>query len=354
MRALTFNVWHGLAGRGTVRFDELEPVGAREARESRQDRAFLAAKFDFVFLQELNPVDARAAHLARLLGYDECHCIDQSGVKVLGWGLPVNLRSGLAILANPALQLRSLGELELSGGAYEFVADSASFQLRERRCALFAEAKLASGGSVLLVNAHLHHGVEPSLEFAETLLRAERGGTISTLERKAIERNMLEADERRARETATLLERIERLARGCDGVLVGCDLNSTIRGSAYRMMREAGFADLYAFDRGVHQDDQMKRLDSAAHATWNSARNLDNRVYSQNFSLSVPDFGREDVQALHKAYDLRPRRIDFLFGRGVFAHTSRGGQSQSGLWADEAIDGRFLSDHFGVWAEFEG
>lgn len=346
-RALTFNVWHGLGGQGVLRFSELEPKPRREARYARQEKRLAEGDFDVLFLQELNPVDERSARLSRALRMDECHAVDQSGVKIGGWGLPLNLKSGVAILARPELRLRGLGALTLSGAPYEVVKSSASFQLREHRIALFATMESPRFGRILLVNAHLHHGVEPSLEFDEVLAGALRDRILSEREAGRVQAVMRQADERRAAETARLLERIDRLSHGADSVLVGGDFNSTWRGTAYRAMVEAGFVDVYAAAR---MPSALRALDEPEHATWNSARNADNRLYSPKFLLPVPDFGRPAVLALHRMYDARTRRIDFVFARGELAQQT----CAAALWATEADPrtGGFLSDHFGAQAEW--
>jgi endonuclease/exonuclease/phosphatase family metal-dependent hydrolase len=374
VRALSLNVWHGLNGQGIARFGELEPPGRRERRYALQERALGAGGFDIFFLQELNPVDSRAARLARALALDECHAVDQSGIKLFGFGLPTNLRSGIGILARPRLRLRSLGALTLSGEPFEIVAERASFQLREHRVALFAEATDPDRGRILLVNAHLHHGIEPSAELSQSLRALEAAGRLASRERSAIERVTLLADERRAREAERLLERVERLAHGCESILIGGDFNSTWRSTAYRLFAEAGFIDAYASiyakpparpaSGSSISAPALAALDCAEHGTWNSVRNADNRRFSQSFPLPVPDFGRPEVLAAHRLYDLRPRRIDFLLARGGLASALGSGGATSapggdagfraGLFADQpdAETGLFLSDHFGVWADW--
>ena len=348
LKTLTFNAWHGLAGRGSLKFAELEPAGRRAERERLQARAFASDEFDLVFLQELNPVEARAQALGRELSMDAVCAVDQTGIKLFKFGFPVNLRSGVGILARPELRMRTLGSLELSHEAGEFVCPWASFQLRERRVAAFAQCESPACGRLLAVVAHLHHGIEPSPEFDARLIEAVNAGELSEAERAAIKATMTAADERRAREAMRLLERIERLAVGFDSVLIGGDLNSTWRGTAYRILIEAGFSDVFADFAGGRD---LRELDGPLAATWNSERNPDNRRFSRNFSLPIDDFGRAEVRSLHRAYDSRTRRIDFLLARGALAPVS------AGLWADQPageIQGQpaCLSDHFGVQAEF--
>lgn len=339
MRVLTYNTWHGLTGAGLLSFGELEPASRRRLRFQLQDRELSDSGADLLFLQELNPVGERAKRLARQLAKDEVHQVDQAGMKLFGYGVPSNLSSGLAILARQGWGLKHLASVRLSGG-FGRSGDLFNVQLAEVRYALIAAIKHPMWGDVLLCNAHLHHGFEltPSLE--KKLEDGLARGVISREERARMETVMMASRERRIREVERLFQVLEPLAKGRDGVLMGGDLNSTPQGIAYRMVMERGFVDLHA--------EALKARGLTEENTWDPPRNRANHELAENFVYTVPSFGRSEVKALLRAYDLESRRIDFLFARGSVAE----GQITCRLWAQEPRNGLILSDHFGVLADW--
>ncbi|HEX4925173.1 MAG TPA: hypothetical protein VFV50_13860, partial [Bdellovibrionales bacterium] len=155
LKAVTYNVWHGLSGQGLFRFSELEPPGRKELRKKAQIENLRAEKPDLLFLQEVNPIVSGSRFYADNLGLHEVHQTDQAGLELFGFGLPTNLRTGLCILADPKWRLTKVAGVRLSGRGY--LSDSMSLQLAEFRYALFARLE-KDGKSLLAVNLHLHHG----------------------------------------------------------------------------------------------------------------------------------------------------------------------------------------------------
>lgn len=340
---MTYNTWHGLTGGGLLSFGELEPEARRLLRFQLQDREISDLDPDLVFLQELNPVAARSKTLARHLDADEVHQADQSGIKFLGRGIPSNLCTGLSILARRGLGLKKLASIRLSGG-FGRSGDYFSLQFAEVRYALIAEIRHRDWGHVLLCNAHLHHGFELTPSIRIKLDEAFVSGVISLEEREAMEAAMHVSRLRRMREIERLFDALEPLAKGMDGVLMGGDFNSTPDGIAYQTVVSRGFID-------VHETVARKRGERAQD-TWEPARNIDNHRFAENFVYTVPVFGRPEVKAILRAYDLESRRIDFLFARG----SVEDGIASCRLWGESPINGPFngliLSDHFGVEAEW--
>ena len=168
-RFLTYNLWHGLSPASPLAFAALEPKGRRDLREAEQIRLFQELKPDLCFFQEVNPVFPRVQTLTRQTGMSAVLQPDLVGLKLFGLGLPVNLHSGLVILAAKSLGLKKLAGVSLSRPGTHWVHNWGSWQLKEERFALFAEAMLPNWGRVLIVNTHLHHGLEATPDFESKL-----------------------------------------------------------------------------------------------------------------------------------------------------------------------------------------
>lgn len=367
LKIATFNVWHGLAGRGVVRFREFEEPQRREERFQLTLRTLFDLDPDILLLQELNPVSRQGRELTRVLGGEFIGRIDQGGLKFLAHGFPQNLATGLGIVVRGSV--RALGRSETTGGerlpnyvrlsgSLGFSGERLSLQLGEFRYAQFESVVHPALGRLLIANAHLHHGFERFPALMTLLDAAVVAGRISKADYEALLPALDVARARRLHEVDRLLEIIHRFERQHDGVLIGGDLNSTPEGAAYHALLADGFEDLAATTVG-HKNE-------ADGPTWDPLSNVENhRIQSEvGFDFPLPTFGNDEFTKIYRAFDSESRRIDFLFGKGSLS--PRGVKM---IRADEPVQPVRLthvqrfgfppsakalapSDHFGLIATF--
>ncbi len=349
MRILSYNLWHGLSPTSLVLFKELEPRTRRELREIAQCELIRSLKPDFSFFQEVNPVATRAPKLrAYIEGQVEFHP-DLVGAKFLGVGVPINLNSGQAILSGRKWPLKGLGAFSLDSDRSGFVSKMASWQVREQRYALFAESIFPGVGRVLLVNTHLHHGLEDTLELRLELEALIKELGLSENVHDELILRLQKGNERRLREWEVLQNQIERHSARASAVVMAGDFNAspTVKGGLIEKITDAGFKDLWSwarpsepgftFDGVANEANHRLQDDFPSTMTWDDLT-FDNGI-------------REKLAALVKKHEARQRRIDYVFVR---ANSSL--KSVQAELIGKPVDGLAPSDHFGVLVDidFEG
>lgn len=394
LKIASLNTWHGLNGKGRIAFGLLEARSERVARLARQVNALKALDADILLLQEVNPLPFRAHWYARQL-HKRCEYVScNAGVK-LGWGPPWNLNEGLAILYPQNWQVETLGRKRLSGELRlkplrlsQVGGPYLSFQLHESRVALAIRLTLPphrqhanSTGvtSVLLGVTHLHHAPALTPRNEAVLDRMTSEG-LSNDERLHVLKAFRTANARRVSEVDTLASWLERLRKPGEPVLLGGDFNSEPESAPVRTLLRHGWSDLWNV-AGLPDTPEKA-------ATWDPGRNP-LAWASQKFHQVGGDYSPR-VESLFREVDALPRRIDYLFvyppsgldtvdvrsDLGCLGHlrkASRFGFLQGnplateglGVHLDNAFSERpekhnfdveenahFVSDHFGVYAEF--
>lgn len=346
MRFVTFNLWHGLAPSSPVAFEELEPAGRKVLREELQYEVLRELQPDICFFQETNPVGVRAEHFATELGMDFCFQPDLVGLKLFGLGIPYNLNSGLLTMARRPLGLKCLEGVSLSRPGTHLVHSWGSWQLKEERFALFSETMLPKWGRVLLINTHLHHGLEATPEFLSELENLAKEMELSDGVVSELKSRLAAGAERRARELAALLEAVQRYESRYEVVILGGDFNASPETQFGGELRDAGFVDVWreasAADPGL---------------TFDSTRNQANHRMLTGFpiTLMVEDLSfsskvKEALMSLARRQEARPRRIDYLWMR---ANSSRLEVTSARIFGQPNSEGLAPSDHFGVCADIE-
>lgn len=342
LRIATFNVWHGLAGRGVRRFREFESSERREDRFRETLRILDDLDPQILLLQELNPVSKRGRDLRQVLGGQFFGRIDQSGLKLFSHGFPENLSTGLGMVVRgdvrPARERQDESAipefLRLSGGL-GFSGEVMSFQFEELRYAQLKSVWHEKFGRILVVNTHLHHGFERFPSLMNLLDEAVRRARISAADRDSLMVYLDRAQMRRLHEIDRLLEAVHKAESAHDGVLIGGDLNSTSSGAAYKALILDGYRD-FSNDLDV---------------TWDPVTNIENHRIQreEGFDFPLPNFGNPEFVNVYRAFDALPRRIDFLLGKGSLATPKK--VSRFGFVNKEL--GFAPSDHYGVAATFE-
>lgn len=346
MRFLTFNLWHGLTPSSPVAFEALEPAGRRALRELQQVEVLRALEPDICFFQETNPVQSRAREFSSVLGMDSCLQPDLVGVKLFGLGIPLNLNSGLLTLARRSLGMKCLEGVSLSRPGSHLVHSWGSWQLKEERFALFAEAILPKWGRVLLVNTHFHHGLEATPDFLKELEKLAKQLEISEGVIEEIKSRLQAGSERRARELKVLLETLARYESRYEVIILGGDFNASPETGFGAKLHEAGFKDVWC---EANPQDPGLSFD----ATQNSANHFLMTTFP--ITLVVEDLSfsskvKEALMALARKQEDRPRRIDYLWMRANSLDLT---VKQAKLFGQPDAEGLAPSDHFGICADIE-
>ena len=346
MRFVTFNLWHGLTPGTPVAFDELEPAGRKALREELQFDVLRELQPDICFFQETNPVGPRAAHFSTELGMDYCFQPDLVGMKLFGLGIPYNLNSGLLTMARRPLGLKCLEGVSLSRPGTNLVHSWGSWQLKEERFALFSETMLPKWGRVLLINTHLHHGLEATPGFLQELEQLANEMDLSEGVVSELKSRLAAGSERRGRELAALLDALKQYESRYEVVILGGDFNASPEGGFGSELRDAGFVDVWGAAHPVEPG-----------FSFDSTRNQANHRMLTEFpiTLVVEDLSfsskvKEALMALARRQESRPRRIDYLWMR---ANSSKLEVATARLFGEPNSEGLAPSDHFGVCADIE-
>lgn len=346
MRLLTFNLWHGLSPKGPLAFEALEPDGRRHLRERLQVEVLKKLNPDICLFQEVNPVVPRVGQLARALGMSAEYQPDLVGTKLFGAGFPLNLNSGLAILSQQNLGLRWVNALSLSRPGVRLVRNWASWQLREERFAVFCETLIPNWGRVLLVNTHLHHGLENTPEFMNKIHDLADELALSPSMMADLKERVVRGDQRRKNEAQVLLEELDRLEKRYEVILIGGDFNAEPRNALFEPFKARGFRDVWAEAQPETDGFTFDRLKNEANHVLQSHFPAPLMVEDLTFSGKVKDA----LVQLARAQDGRPRRIDYLWmrSRSVQIHVN-----SVELVGSPNPEGLAPSDHFGVCADLE-
>lgn len=345
MRILTYNLWHGLSPSNPLMFDALEPEARRRLRYGLQPGIISSVHADFVFLQECNPAPERLVEFQTRLGMDGFYQSDMVGIKILGVGFPLNLNSGLITLAQKDHHLRWLSGPRLSG-ARSFLSSWASFQLKEERYALMCEAMMPGLGRVLLVNTHLHHGLECDPAFMDRVMSAAEELGLSPMQKTELKERLEHGNRRRLQEMGTLLKAIKKWSARYELVVLGGDFNAENQGELGQLLREHGFKDAWLEAPGAGPGLSFDKED-----------NIANHVLQERFpsTLMVDDLTfsaktKETLMELMRVQEARPRRIDQIWYRSVQKPIRVSGAELVGR---PDADGMAGSDHFGVAVNIE-
>ncbi len=346
MRFLTFNLWHGLSPSTPVAFEALEPVARRELREAKQLETLAQVAPAISFFQEVNPVASRGPEIASHLESDCVTQLDLVGLKLFGVGIPLNLNSGLMTAVAKRYPLKKIGAVSLSRPGVNLVHRWASWQLREERFALFSETMLPKWGKVLLVNTHIHHGLEATPDLLEKLTQSAKELELSDTMVSELRERFLKGNARRKQELDVLLKNVEKLGKRYAAVVMAGDFNASPESETATALRELGFRDVWREVRG-----------SEPGYTFDPPANRANHLLQVNFPLTliVEDLSfsarvKESLLAMAREQERRPRRIDYLWLKTNGLDVRVKSAELVGL-PDK--DGLAPSDHFGVSADLE-
>jgi endonuclease/exonuclease/phosphatase family metal-dependent hydrolase len=337
-----YNVWHGHGGTGFLEISNLEPKGRKQRRIAFQIEEFRKLAPDLLFLEELDPVGKLAKRYASELGMDQIHQADNCGMKIGGLGFPFNFFSGIGILAKPELHLRRLGSKKLSGPSLCGCSDDFGFQTGEFRYALAGEITHPDYGKLLVVVAHIHHGLELNEAIETPLLQLLRLGYLNRTQYGKFRERVQAEDDRRLHEVAGILKLIKKYRTPEHrGVILAGDFNSISTSPSQIRLRDAGFTDSF----GTLHPEELGY-------TWN--REVNPNIYHYGVgtipatSVDGLGLGKDAKKHLSDAVrnaDTISRRIDYIFTTEELAALL---QSSEVIMDYAQSDDLFGSDHFGL------
>jgi endonuclease/exonuclease/phosphatase family metal-dependent hydrolase len=336
LTVLDYNIWHGLNPTSPFKFGEFETEQVRAERLDGFYKQVRALNPDVIFLQEVNPTPGLSKKIAQELGYDHVYLIDNAGLKFGSVGLPTNLRSGLTTLARKELNLKKLGGKKLSGPPGG-CSRALSIQFTEFRYCLAAKITV-NGHDWMLLNTHLHHGLEVTDEMRTAIDDLVEAQKLTRPRANAIIAQTEEATARRQSELKTAVEFARSL--GMDGMptLFAGDFNATPGAPELNWLTQ----DI-EFTSATKDDDPETRL-----ITWDPDLN-ENIAFVGEFR-PVNEFESFIMDHLKPIVLADRRRLDYIFFREF---EGIGTVRESGLFGDELYKGRMSSDHFGIWTRFE-
>ncbi len=335
LRIISFNVWFGMDGEGLLRMGEYE---SREQKERRYQGLVAGLREydpDILFIQEANPLPRYARRLAKDLGMDEIHAVNNGGIRIGPLGVPTNLRMGIAILAKPGLKLKRVGVYRTSGVG--IVSNFFCFHLSECRVVL-AGVVYPNGEPMHLFCLHIHSSA-PDTEEYRTRLRelvdAEAGGAE---EYDDYAKELASSFAWNEEDISRSIPYIEEITRDGRPFVVAGDFN------AYRPT----FPALGEFMM------KLRLLDSFAVAnpgrpgySWDTARNPNTRF--DGTKVWANGKAKNPLELLQAEYDgTEQHRVDYIF---LSPHFAREDVLSSELVFTEPYDGVYVSDHFGVMTE---
>lgn len=346
MKFLTFNLWHGLSPSSPVTMEALEPVGRKRLREDLQLEVLRSVGADVHFFQEVNPVQSKSEILGHALGGLVESQPDLVGLKLLGLGLPFNLNSGLVTVVKRSWGMKPVKAISLSRPGLNLVRHWGSWQLKEERFALFSETMLPNWGKVLLVNTHIHHGLEATEALATDLLRLSEELQLPASAVSELKSRFAKGNARRQQEMEVLFQAIADLEQRYEVIVVAGDFNSRPESSVAEGFRQHGFRDAWFEAHGQE-----------AGFTFDPLTNVANHLLQKNFPLTlvVEDLSfsakvKESLLSLARTHESSPRRIDYIWFKS--RHLEMRVNSAS-LVGRPGEDGLAPSDHYGVCADLE-
>jgi hypothetical protein len=254
------------------------------------------------------------------------------GKRIGSWGIPVNLKEGLVILARPDLSLTKVDAWKLSG-TWGIHTDLFTFHHTEAVIALVAGIR-SGPEEIILVNVHLAaspHIPEDMAGFrkkvlAETTMSDDQFGKALKKWRKR--------EQRRFREMEKLLGRLQELPSGAPLIVAG-DFND---GPGSRVIQT--FMERGRFNEVLAETPEEESC------TWDPARNA-NIAFTSSVT-NARGKARKGYELLASLASEKCRRLDYIFMHNPLPAQ---GPGSGRIVMTKKSDGIMTSDHFGVYGE---
>jgi endonuclease/exonuclease/phosphatase family metal-dependent hydrolase len=333
IKLVDINVWFGMDGHGWWKIGDYETRQRKDARLRGLVSGLKALDPDVITIQEANKLPAYARHIARALDYNAAWKVQNSGIKLLGFGIPLNFTAGNVILAKKDHHLKYLTSQRLSGRG--FVSNSFAFHFKEIRNAMVSLVEIG-GRPVLIFNTQTHFSLIWEQKWDKAVDDLLADGNITEGRHKRMKRNLLDSHNRTEQDIVGMLGFIKQIVKKYDfPYVVAGDFNTTLRSEALnRMVNELGLLDPF----------QIHNPESNGY-TWDPRRNTNTAFDGSKFRTDGKTL-RDPLQRLTAEFDAgTPRRIDFIFLSQHF-HTDM--IQRANLVFTQPVDNLYVSDHFGV------
>lgn len=331
LRIANLNTWVGLLVRGLSGVQSVEPPGHKKQRFNALVAEILERDVDVVTLQECVPLPSFAREVARALDYDLIWRVQNSGPRVLGFGLPTGIGrgAGLAIVAKRGLGLKHVDTKRLSGSG--LVTNLFSIQLGPHT---FAIAGLVHKGGrpALIVNTHIRYSFPSEAAFFEGWEQLRERGTVNRDPPAKLLKSLRNNRTIRDAEVRRLGVWLHTLSEKHDApVILGADFN--LDPDTPQLLR---FIETTGYDNVLpHYAPEV--------LTWDPATN-----YNIGFGNTIAWPSGEPksrVLQLMAILDSVPQTPDHIMvSRGLEAVAA-------GLAFDQPREGILASDHYGIWAD---
>ncbi len=333
IKLVNINVWFGMDGQGWWKIGDYETRQRKDARFRGLVSGLKALNPDVIAIQEANKLPAYATKIARALSYDAVWKVQNSGIKVLGVGIPYNFTAGNIILAKKNHHLKYIASRRLSGKG--FVGNDFSFHFKEMRDAMVARVEIA-GRPILIFNVQTHFSLIWEQKWEKALDALLARGKITNRQHEVMKKSLLASHHRTEQDILSLLNFIKQVVKKYDyPYVVAGDFNTTLQSEALQqMVSELRLLDPFQ----IHNPD-------ANGYTWNPRQNT-NTAYDGSKFQADGKTPRDLRRSLTAEFDSNtPRRIDFIFLSQHF-HTNM--IQQANLVFTEPVENLYISDHFGV------
>jgi len=330
---VNMNVWFGLDCRGIVKFGEYEPSKIRAARFQDLTNGLKDLQPDVIGIQEANPLPGYVRKLSNALGYDAVWQVTNSGIKLLGFGIPTNFAAGNAILAQKGHDLKYLGVRRLSGKGLQTKYISMHFtELRD----VIAARVIVRGHALIVFNTQTHFSVIWNKRLQQSLTAMIEDYDIPLKAKENLLESIQKSNKRRRQEISRLIDFVKEttLRYNYPYVIMG-DFNATVESSEMaELFTELDLLDTYA----------IKNPDKIGF-TWDPGKNT-NTGYDASPFWANGITPRDPLNKLEAQFDRNmARRIDFIFLSYQFDPDMI---KDVNLMFTRPTNGLFTSDHFGL------
>jgi len=330
---VNMNVWFGLEARGYLTFGEHESSAKKKARFKILTEGLKNLQPDVIGIQEANLLPGYARTLSAALDYDAVWKVTNSGIKIMGWGIPTNFTAGNAVLAPKDRRLKYLGARRISG--YGIQSKYFSFHFKELRDVM-AVLVFVRDQPIIIFNTQTHFSVIRHEKWEQALLDMIDGYQLEPQKKENLLKKIQKGQDRRRIEISRLIAFVKKITTvyKYPYVIMG-DFNTTADSrEILDLVGELNLLDAYGI-----QNPQKKGY------TWDPGRNT-NTGYDASFFWADGVTPKDPFNRLKAEFDGNmARRIDFIFLSYQFEPDII---KEARLIFTEPTDGLFASDHFGI------
>ena len=332
---VNMNAWFGMDARGYVKFGEYESKARRRARFAILTEGLRRLQPDVIAIQEANILPDYARKLSDEIGYDAVWKTTNSGIKLLGRGIPTNFAAGNVILAPKGNGLKFLGAQRLSGRGLQF--QNFSFHITELRDMIAAMVTIGHQ-KIIIFNTQTHFSVIWNQKWTKQLHQLVEGYQLTSGQKLRLINVIQKSRDRRRNEISRLIAFVKKITKlnKYPYVIMG-DFNTTADSPAMiQLVEELRLCDAYKIKHPLENG-----------YTWDPVRNSNTGFDASPF-WADGNTPKDPLNRLEAKFDAEmARRIDFIF---LSYHFKPNMVKDADLIFNEPTDGLFASDHFGIRA----